>query len=262
VVNADQPSLFDVVVEPEPRPMEPMVDIPPIDDTTPAMFDMGPPIIDVSRLVVRRINTFTAARWFADHHYLANIGTAQVGTFGVYGGDLVAVVNVGNPGNVHGVAEKYGLTEWKGNKEITRVAVHPDAPTNTTSRAIAMVCRVLARDGWEWLFSYADTSQGHHGGIYQALNAVYVGISEGRAGYLMDGKPMHPRTLVSTYGTQAWPRIRDIVAATGHTLEKVEDLNADKHTYIVVIASEQRVRFRIRNALEPYRQPYPKRNMP
>lgn len=226
-----------------------------------ATFDLGGPAFNPAQLLeVRPVSNFTAQRWLGTHHYLANVGNAQVGIFGLYVGDMIAIVTIGNASNAYGITSKYGLDRWKGNVEITRVAVHPEAPTNTASRAIAAVCRILGREGWEWLFSYADTGQGHHGGIYQALNAVYVGISPPLPGYLMDGAPMHPRTVVATYGTQAWPRVRELARERGHTLEKVRTMNAAKHTYILPVANDARTRFAIRRALKRYERPYPKRD--
>jgi hypothetical protein len=224
-----------------------------------ALFDMPESFAD-DKWDLRRVNHHTAELWFGKHHYLGTVGNAQAGLFGLYAGDLIAVVAVGNAGNVHGVAKRYALEAWRGNAEITRVAVHPDAPTNTASRAVAAVCRRLAREGWEWLFSYADTGQGHHGGIYQALNATYVGLSDpGRSGFLLDGTPIHPRSVVATFGTQAWPKVRDIAEKRGQVIEKVDDAIAPKHTYILVIAEDPRRRFRIRRHLKDHAQPYPKR---
>ena len=224
-----------------------------------ALFDIHTPTFDTSHIMLRETNQHTAREWCGRYHYSGTPGGAGATYFGAFAPDLIGVVIIAQPTNVAGVAAKYNLEQWPGNLEIARVAVHPAAPRNTTSRVIAMACREHHNTtGNEWLFSYADTGQGHHGGIYQALNSIYVGISPARPGYLLDGAPIHPRTLVSQYGTQAWPRVRDLARADGKTLEKVDDMNTAKHTYVLPIGSKASRRA-IRAALEPVSLPYPKR---
>jgi hypothetical protein len=111
------------------------------------------------------------------------------------------------------------------------------------------------------VFSYADTGQGHHGGIYQALNAVYVGVSATRPGYLLDGEPIHPRSVVSWLGTQARDDAPRLAAERGHVLEWIEDLNTAKHTYILPVGCA-RDRAAIRRHLAQFAHPYPTRDTP
>lgn len=240
---------------------------------TDSLFDLddvpGPAFSHGATWTVRETTPQTARSWVTRWHYSRRMPGGGTRSWAVYGPDLVAVVMVSLPNNKHGVAGRLGLAGWPGNLEISRVVAHPDAPRNTASRAVAAVCDRYARgvvmaDGalpsrFDWLFSYADTGQGHHGGIYQALNAVYVGLSETRPGFRCEGVPVHPRSLVSTYGTQAWPRIRDLyLADTGKVLERVMDMNTAKHTYVLPIGGPASRRA-IRRALAPITRPYPKR---
>lgn len=225
-----------------------------------ALFDTHTVSFDTSQLVMRRTNQHTAQNWTAKYHYSGTAGGAGATYYGAFAPDLIGIVIIAQPTNKHGVAAKYGLDGIPGNMEIARVAVHPDAPRNTTSRIVAMACRQYHRDtNTQWLFSYADTGQGHHGGIYQALNSVYVGISPPLHGYLMDGKPMHPRSVVATFGTQAWPRVQQLAADRGHDLQKVKDMNTAKHTYILPIG-DRRMQKAVRAVLRPHAKPYPKRD--
>lgn len=208
---------------------------------------------------VRETTVQTARAWVTRWHYSRRMPGGGTRQWAVFGPDMVACVMVSLPNNVHGVAGRLGLTGWPGNLEISRVVAHPDAPKNTASRSVAAVCDRYRAEGHAWVFSYADTGQGHHGGIYQALNAVYVGLSEARSGFMCDGVPVHPRSLVSTYGTQAWPRIRDLYHAdTGRMLVKVDEMNTAKHTYVLPIGGPASRRA-IRRALAPITRPYPKR---
>ncbi len=205
----------------------------------------------------RIIDTPTAKRWLGAYHYLG--GTHAMWSFGVFGPDLVAVVSLGQPANRHGVASKFKLDRWPGNHEITRVGVHPDAPRNAASKALALVCRAYRQRGHDWLFSYADTGQGHHGGIYQALNAVYVGLSPARSAWLLDGEEVHIRTLSNRYGFEG-ERLVVAMAEEGRSLERVAEGRSPKHTYILPIGSPN-TRRAIRRHLTEYKLPYPKRSV-
>jgi len=224
------------------------------------LFDNHVAAFDTSQIIMRRTNQQTAKNWTREYHYSATAGGGGATYYGAFAPDMIGLVIIAQPTNRFGVAAKYGIETIPGNMEISRVAVHPEAPRNSASRIIAMACRQYHQQtGLEWLFSYADTGQGHHGGIYQALNSIYVGISPPLPGYLIDGKAIHPRTVVSRFGTQAWPRVRNLAAAMGNELVKVPDMNTAKHTYILPIGN-RRTQKSIRRALEQHVKPYPKRD--
>lgn len=222
------------------------------------MFDLGAPDFS-GEMEIRPVSRITADAWFTQYHYTGTSGGSAL-FWGAFTPDLMAVVGIGQPSNDHGLADKFDLRAWNGNLEINRVAVHPAAQRNTASRVVAAVLvRCVTPQGIDWVFSYADTGQNHHGGIYQALNAVYVGCSPPVYGWLLDGKPIHPRSVVSRYGTNARVATPELARARGEDLVYVEEMNAPKHTYILPIARDKRTRQAIRDHLAPYSKPYPKR---
>jgi hypothetical protein len=229
-----------------------------------AIFDVPASTFDREReWVVRELGSAggkfeTARHWVEAWHYSHRMPAPGTRTYGLFCPDMACCVMVSWPTNVHGIATRYDLHQWHGNMEISRVVAHPDAPRNTASRALSAVFDLYRQWGYDWLFSYADTGQNHHGGIYQALNAVYVGLSDARPGFLHDGQPLHPRMLVDVYGTQAWPRVQEIAERAGHTLERIDGLNSAKHTYVLPIGGPA-VRRAIRRHLAPVSLPYPKR---
>lgn len=216
------------------------------------LFALAP---DWSQPPVMRVTSFlTATQWIGRYHYLGSLASHSI-PYAMFCPDMMAMVAFGQPSNAHGVAKKYGLEAYRGNVEIVRVAVHPDAPANTASHVVAAACDVFHADsGMEWVFSYADTGQGHHGGIYQAVNAVYVGLSPAERGYLLDGEKIHPRSVVSRFGS----RNPTHEALGTRTLERIDDLNAAKHTYIMPIG-DAKSRRTIRKHLRPFVKPYPMR---
>ena len=81
-------------------------------------------------------------------------------------------------------------------RELHRLAIIDDTPKNTESWFISR-CLKLIRDDrpdlWA-LVSFADTTQGHNGGIYRATNALHCGMTAPARFYLdSEGRLRHPR---------------------------------------------------------------------
>lgn len=213
------------------------------------LFDMGAPDFQQERWTVRYVGPSTAAQWMKQYHYSGSAPTCP--HIGVFGPDLMLVAGIGPTANIAGIAGKFGLSGWRGNEELRRVAKHPDC-TVPTSRLLKLALRFYAANRWDWLFTYADTGEGHHGGIYQALGAVYLGATEPVAGYLVDGKPVHPRQVVELFGTRAR-------ASLPPNVQIVPGLVTPKHLYVIPTAASRSVRASIREHLARYALPYPKR---
>jgi len=211
------------------------------------LLHLPPEDFSAPRWMIREVAPETARRWFARYHYLADNATAAR-IWGVFAPDLAAVLAIGLPNNAFGVASRLGLTEFDGNLEISRVAVHPDFPAER-SRVIRRVLAVAVPDV-SWVFAYADPKVGHHGGIYQALGAVYCGVSPQYTGWVDDrGILLHPRTAVSIYGSQA----SATMATRGY--RAVPAAFGGLHTYVLPLRQVDA----IRAVLAPHTLPYPKR---
>ena len=65
--------------------------------------------------------------------------------------------------------------DWQGVLSLSRFAVHPDAPPNAASFLLGGSMRLIDRGRWPVLLTYADTNQGHSGGIYKATNWECLG---------------------------------------------------------------------------------------
>lgn len=215
------------------------------------------------------------AQEWAKWHYTGTVGGFNR-VHGIEDADGVrqVIITIGE-GNILGVARKFGIQEWVGDKEIARIVAHPSAPRNAVSRALALVCKYEhAVNGLDWLFSYSDLGQRHHGGVYQAMNAVYVGLGARKVKPLwyLDGVLVHNRSINAKFATDPVPdglkrfppgerEKLMIQRATeqGHTIRR-EGVTDPKHTYILPIGSKATNRA-IRKALEPFSKPYPKRRI-
>ena len=97
------------------------------------------------------------------------------------------------------------------------------------------------------IVSYSDTSMGHHGYIYQALNFVYTGLSEERTEWRMVGSNMHSKTICEQY-TLEERKSSDKFALIDRPV---------KHRYVYFLGNKKQVKG-MRTALNYPAMPYPK----
>lgn len=202
---------------------------------------------------VREASRAEARDWFGRLHYT---GAAAGTRFLMF--DELAMIAVGKGGNRFGVADKFSLQNYNGGLEVTRVACEANAPRNTASRALGCLLKTLGAEGVDWLFSYSDTAHGHHGGIYQAVGAVYVGTDAKQwVNFSLDKLRVSKRKVSGMFGHTRWPEVQAIAAERGHDLQRVNWM--PKHTYILVSARDKKTRRSITDVLSQYSLPYPKR---
>lgn len=65
-------------------------------------------------------------------------------------------------------AEAVAGEDWRGVLSLSRLVVAPEAPRNAATFLLASSMRMLDRDRWPVLLTYADTRHGHTGAIYKA----------------------------------------------------------------------------------------------
>lgn len=96
------------------------------------------------------------------------------------------------------VYRAFGLGKHEVN-ELVRVALTDHA--TPVSRILAIAIRLFKKKFPQVrvIVSYADTAQGHHGGIYKANGWVYLGSNRYHV-YRVNGEIVHPRTLHDWYG--------------------------------------------------------------
>ena len=59
---------------------------------------------------------------------------------------------------------------WRGVLALSRFVIEPDLPTNAASFLLGRSMKMIDRQRWHTLVTYADTGMGHTGTIYQATN--------------------------------------------------------------------------------------------
>jgi hypothetical protein len=142
----------------------------------------------------------------------------------------------------------YGLRQDQG-CELTRIALTKHE--TPVSRIVRLAIMFLKRNSpsLKLIVSFADPHYGHHGGIYQAGNWVYVGDTAAGREFWKDGKRLHSRQ-VSEKGWNIQQGVRRKAAKPSEC--QIIKTNG-KHRYLMPLDAEMRAQ------IAPLAKPYPKR---
>jgi len=154
---------------------------------------------------------------------------------------FIGVIIFGRGANP-GLYSPYGLTQTEG-CELVRIALNSHVSSVSRIMSIAFKFLVESNSSLRLIVSFADQSQGHHGGIYQASNWIYNGQSQSAEEYLYNGKRWHGRAFRKSHGSH--------LKYIDKGLEIVQ--GSRKHRYLMSLDSD------MRNQIEPLSKPYPKR---
>lgn len=134
-----------------------------------------------------------------------------------------------------------GMTECV---ELTRVALTNHKTPVSRILSIAIKFLKKTNPGLRLIVSFADQTQGHHGGIYQATNWTYSGKTSS-AEFFRDpsGKLWHPRRASKT------PNRQKQLVTSNWTIETQQP----KHRYLMPLDDE------MRKKITKLSKPYPKR---
>lgn len=188
---------------------------------------------------------YACERW----HYTRTLPAAGV-KIGAWEDDRFIGVIAYGLGSGHSTrGDKYGFAKSHDIAELVRVALDGNRST-PVSRIVSISIRILKRHSpnLRMLISFADqTAQGHHGGIYQAMNWIYLGTSEYVAGFIVHGKATHRRSI----GARGWKQSADWLRK--HVDPNARPFSTVKHRYVYPLDDEART------WVEPLAKPYPKR---
>lgn len=121
-----------------------------------------------------------ATRLVSAHHYAAGMSNTCIETHGLYrvGGTRLYGIAMWLP-PTRKAAETVDRENWRGVAALSRLCVIPEAPPNAASFLLAASMRLLDRERWPTLLTYADTRHGHTGAIYRATNWECIGVVKG-----------------------------------------------------------------------------------
>lgn len=127
------------------------------------------------RYQVQPIKRYECREWLLEKHYARRLPSISY-AFGLYGGrDLVGILTIGKPA-ANGICVGSCGKPYAGYVyELNRLCVSEGLEKNVLSFFVGQSFKLITDD--LIVVSYADTSLGHHGYIYQATNWVYTGLS-------------------------------------------------------------------------------------
>ena len=189
--------------------------------------------------------------WLKYKHY-AKIIPIIIYSFGLYDVSLTlqGVCTYGPPArmlnNGHGV---FGGNLEVMTLELNRIITNDNLPKNMLSFFLAKTFKQLPSPSC--LVSYADSTAGHHGYIYQATNWLYCGETKPEKIYLNKetNKPIHPRIINKMFVSRASKAMPNGI--------EVSVKDGGKHKYIKFIGSKKEVK-NMRKNLAYKILPYPK----
>lgn len=180
-------------------------------------------------------------------HYSRTMPKSKVLRYGVWEDNRFVGAVLYGRGATPKLGSPYGLDQTEV-CELVRVALRSGHAT-PTSAVIARTIKLLkhGNPGLRLIVSFADTMQGHHGGIYQAGNWIYAGYVV-KCWIRVNDELMHPRTLGSKYGAggQSIPWLRAHVDPESANVEL-----PPKHRYLYPLDRA------MRRQILPLSLPYP-----
>ncbi|MGF6877378.1 hypothetical protein [Paraburkholderia sp. MM5477-R1] len=186
---------------------------------------------------------YACAHW----HYSRSVPFGTNVKIGAWENDRFIGAVLFSRGACRYIGSPWGLTQT-GVCELTRVALRDH--TTPVSRIVSLAIRFLrkASPGLRLVISYADAAQGHHGGIYQAMNWIYTGASKTRR-VVVNGEVLHGKSAENRWGKNG----NSIPWLRAHIDPKAERIDGgDKHRYLLPLDDA------MREQILPFAQPYPK----
>jgi hypothetical protein len=190
---------------------------------------------------VKPIDYNDCKEWFLKKHYAKRIPSVSF-CFGLYSDKLEGICSFGSPPSRPLCIGVCGVENAHKVFELNRLVVNEGLPKNTLSYFVGNCLKLLPND--LIIVSYADTSQNHHGYIYQATNWIYTGLSAKRTErFDIDNPNKHSKSVVDKKGVDY------------QSLAVRE--RPQKHRYIYLIGSKTQKQ-KLKKALKYEIQPYPK----
>jgi hypothetical protein len=85
-------------------------------------------------------------------------------------------------------AEATYPARWQGVLSLSRLVIVPGVPKNACTFLLARSRKLIDRELWPCLVTYADEWRGHTGAIYRADNWQYLGKTRPEAVYTLNGR--------------------------------------------------------------------------
>lgn len=187
-----------------------------------------------------------AARYAVENwHYSGVMPTGKAVMIGVWEDSSYRGVVIFSRGSAPRLGQSWGVSNIQV-CELTRIALREHQ--TPVSQVVASALRMLKQTnpGLRVVFSFADPEQNHHGGVYQAGNWIYTGVSEMRVRYWIHGRYFHERSVHNFGWKNQLSWIKEHVDPSACTVTSL-----GKHRYAMPLDRG------MRRYVRQYSQPYP-----
>lgn len=192
--------------------------------------------------------THEAAKYACENwHYSRSVPKSKLVKIGVWENNRFSGVVIFSPGATPEIGSPFGLKQTE-ICELTRIALRQHETPVSKIGAVALRFLKKSNPGLRLVISYADLEQNHHGGIYQAMNWIYLGRTKPDCYLKVGGRIEHRKTIYDRYGCQSLSWLK---ANVDPMAERIPDKG--KHKYAYPLDDELKVK------LTNIRKPYPKR---
>jgi hypothetical protein len=175
-------------------------------------------------------------------HYSGCLPVGKLVKVGAWeNGKFIGVVLFGRGAN-KSLGEPYGCDQTE-SCELVRIALTSHITPVSKIMSLALKWLKNTNEKIKLVVSFADTEVGHHGGIYQATNWIYDGLTNAADEYLYKGKRWHGRAFRKSHGSHLNYMNKGLQIVKG----------AQKHRYLMPLDADIKAR------ILPLSKPYPKR---
>jgi len=189
------------------------------------------------------MDTYLTKEWLLKKHYAKRLCSISY-CFGLFDelNILIGICTFGSPPSRALCIGVCGVENAHKVNELNRLCVNEGLEKNVLSYFVSSCLSLLPND--LIIVSYADTSQGHNGYIYQATNWIYTGLSAKRTErYDVNNPNKHSKSV------------------TESKQNKYEDLavrdRPQKHRYIYFTGHKKQIKY-FKSILRYKTYPYPK----
>lgn len=190
--------------------------------------------------------------WLKERHYARRIPSVSY-AYGLYeGGVLRGVCCYGVPASPPLIQGICGKENAHLVRELNRLVLDKNEK-NLASFFVSSTLKLLPKP--LIIVSFADTSMGHHGYVYQACNFLYTGLSEKRTNWKLKGKEHLHSATIADLSRGKLDRVGYMRETYGDDFYLEE--RPRKHRYIYFIGNKKE-RARFLSSLNYSIAPYPK----
>lgn len=201
-------------------------------------------------MMIERINPRSSYPLLIDVHYAGRIPSIST-AFGLFDGDtLEGVCTFGTPLSTTLQKGICGAEYASSVVELNRLCLR----NNIKNQASFFVAACLKMIGDKIVVSYADTSKGHVGTVYQACNFLYTGLSAKFVDWALKGDKRHQASIGDEFRGKKG-RLALLREKYGDDLYQIE--RSRKHRYIY-IAGSRKFKKSAKAAMKYKIQAYPK----